>query len=126
MYSDWNIANAGDEIDADGRIDLVARALQDRDIGDDAPAAGELIVDADVKQKLVIFDLIVIDGALRLLIGANEVAEGIEFAETDVDGEPAQPLWIAIAAWAAGDGIAVAKVVLDAWIGASSGSTLSV
>jgi len=37
-----------------------------------------LIVDADVKQKLVIFDLIVIDGALRLLIGANEVAEGIE------------------------------------------------
>jgi hypothetical protein len=63
---------------------LVARALQDRDIGDDAPAAGELIVDADVKQKLVIFDLIVIDGALRLLIGANEVAEGI-FMRMDVD-----------------------------------------
>ena len=98
LYADLHIANAADAIDADGRIDLIARALQDRDIGDDAPAAGELIVDADVKEKLVIFDLSAIDGALRLLIGADEVAEGIEFTETDVDGEPAQPLWIVIAA----------------------------
>ncbi len=92
-----HIADAANAINADWRIDLVARALQDWHIGDDAPAAGELIVDADVKEKLVVFDLSAKQSALSLLVGADEVAEGIEFAKEDVNGEPAQPFWIVIA-----------------------------
>src|SRR6266404_2103912 len=126
LYADLHISDAANAIDADGRIDLIAGALQDGHVGDDAPAAGELVVDADVKEKLVIFDLIVIDGALRLFVSANEVTEGIEFAESDVDGEPAQPLRIVIAARAAGDSVAVAEFVHDALIGAGSDATLSV
>ena len=97
LYADLHIANAANAINADGRIDLIARALQDGNIGDHAPTARESIVNTNVEEQLVIFDLRVTDGALRLLDGADEVAERIEFAEADIDGEGTQPFGIVIA-----------------------------
>ncbi len=96
LYADLHVADAANAIYADRRVNLISRTLQHRNVGDDAPASRELIVDANVEKQLMVYDLIAIEGPLRLLIGPDEVPEGIEFAKTDGDRERAKPLGITI------------------------------
>ncbi len=83
LSPDGDVAKAADLKDAGGRIDLVASAVVDGDVGDDAPARRELIFEADVEDVLVISD----GRAAGDLLVADEVLVGVEDAIPNVDGE---------------------------------------
>jgi hypothetical protein len=69
LHSDLHIADAADAKDSNRRIDLITRTLENGNVGDHAPAAGNLVVDPNVEDQLVVFYLIVIQLALGLLVG---------------------------------------------------------
>src|SRR5271170_1603807 len=56
LSADGYVAEAADLIDTRRRIDLVAGAVVDGDVCDDAPAWGDTIFEADIKDVLVILD----------------------------------------------------------------------
>ena len=115
MHAHLHVADAANAVNTNRRVDLIARALEYGNVCDDAPAARELTVDADIEKELVIFDLIVQELTLSLFVRSDEVAEGIEFAEADGDGQAAEPCRIVIV-WAARDRAAAAEFVHDALV----------
>jgi len=115
LHAHLHVADAANAINTNRRIDLIARALEYGNVCDDAPAARELIVDANIEKELVIFDLVVKEFPLSLFVRSDEVAEGIKFAEADGDGQAAEPRRIAIV-WTARDRAAAAEFVHDALV----------
>src|SRR5581483_10260963 len=83
LCTDERVTEAADLEDAGGRIDLIARAIEDGDVGDETPVRGELVFDADVEDVLVIADGV---GA-RDFGGPLEVLVGVEDAVADVERE---------------------------------------
>ena len=123
MHAHLHVADAANAVNANRRVDLIARALEYGNVCDDAPAARELIVDADIEKELVIFDLIVKELTLSLFVRSDKVAEGIEFTEADGDGQAAEPCRIVIV-WTVRDRAAAAKFVHDALVRTSSHAAL--
>jgi len=123
LHAHLHVADAANAINTNRRIDLIARALEYGNVCDDAPAARELIVDADIEKELVIFDLVVKELPLSLFVCSDEVAEGIKFAEADGDGQATEPCRIVIV-WTARDRAAAAEFVHDALVRTSSHAAL--
>ena len=73
MRAQGHVADAFNVIDAFGRVELVPARHQNGQAAINRPASAQGIAHADVEQVVVVFDLIVIQLALGLLVGTNEV-----------------------------------------------------